>query len=576
MLIESNSVREIEVNSSADSLIVSEPAKGRIINQIGGSFELATIYNQAIAMMRDLELFHVTRQETVDGVVLTFLCNYWRIDRHDDGSVVCFTLNLKSRKWVKVQNFEHWPSIPVWPLNRTNSGNTWKMLYTYVFWDVMRHKGFDAYEKTEPKLFKQLKLKIMNEVRKENKVGPIKALPKKIDEWMEYEIKDRMPYLPSQKLEALFNHQFINYRYDKFDGARYALVKHVFNGVIEKSLFRKILCTHWNSLSLRQYLAYASHRDSVLRIISERKSLFPLLWRIPHESWGNPSCMSRQNLASTTESLSPVGYKWLHDTSVVVTSSKHVCENLQIANLLGLIKVDDKIPVALWYKLLQIDRRLRQRIENMNAHVDLPERQMIRLFELYAKQALDVRKTHGYKAFKGFLAEARDTQNIEQHRCEITEILDFLIFQGFKAGFPHKNSTWNSISRQSMVWHDELEKKRLGEDFSWSDPYFEALQYPVNKIQIKPLLSKYELFEEGQAMHHCIVTYADECSDGQYRVFSLTTVNDETNRSTLGLYRDGKCWKIDQHKTYCNQAVSHAHADLGKEICKVYNQRMKR
>ena len=203
MLIESNSVREIEVNSSADSLIVSEPAKGRIINQIGGSFELATIYNQAIAMMRDLELFHVTRQETVDGVVRTFLCNYWRIDRHDDGSVVCFTLNLKSRKWVKVQNFEHWPSIPVWPLNRTNSGNTWKMLYTYVFWDVMRHKGFDAYEKTEPKLFKQLKLKIMNEVRKENKVGPIKALPKKIDEWMEYEIKDRMPYLPSQKLEAL-------------------------------------------------------------------------------------------------------------------------------------------------------------------------------------------------------------------------------------------------------------------------------------------------------------------------------------------------------------------------------------
>lgn len=563
-----SSLAEIDCQPITTLNVVSRSSIKRI-KQIGGSSELAIIYNRAIALMRELEMFHVTRQESVDGVVRTYLCNYWRIDRHGDGSVVCFTLNLKTRKWVQVNNFEDWPSIPFWPLNRTKSENTWQMLYTYVFWEAMRYNGFEKYEKTEPKIYKQLKLKIMNEVRKENKVGPVKALPRKFDYWMESQIMERMPSLPSQKLEALFNHQFITCRYDKFDGVRYALVKHIFNGVLEKSLFRKVLCTHWNSLSLRQYLAYASHRESVLQIISERKSLFPLLWRIPHENWSNPSCLSRQNIASTAESLTPVGYKWLHDTSVVVTSSDHLRNNLHIANLLGLIKVDDKIPVALWYKLLQIDRRLRNRMEN---GIDVPERQMIRLFEQYAKQALCVRKTHGYKAFKGFLSEDNAGHNVNQPVVEIDEILDYLIFQGFQAGFPHKNSTWNSLSRQSLEWHEELEKRKLGKDFSWSDSLSERVPQSINGIQITPLLSLYELYEEGRAMHHCIVSYANECDDGQYRVFSLTSTNDESNRSTLGLYREGKKWRIDQHKSYCNGAVDKEHADLGGVICKMYNQ----
>ena len=439
----------------------------------------------------------------------------------------------------------------------------------------MNYLGFSAYKKREKTQSKQLRLNLMNEIRKEMRVGPIKSLPRRKDSWMETQIDRRMPSLPSGQVEYVFAYQFIYPNNSKVkdirEGTRRAFVRDLFHIVIEQDLFRKILCVHWNSLSLREYVQYAAHRDSVLRVIHERKPLFPLLRYIPSEKWGLSDCLSRKNITdfddedksaeSSADVLTPAGYKWLHSASVAITSSKLLSRSPTIANRMGLVKIQDHIPVALWKKLIQLDHRFRGMRGNKQ-HDAL----LVRFYELFAKHAIQIRSCDGYQKYKKFVYLSQwDDDPMD------FELVDWLRQQGLSEGFPKKNSTWNSLIKQSDSWHREIQMKKLGTDFSWDDEMGLLLTETINNLHVKPLLSLYALFDEGRDMHHCVASFAQDCQNGVYRVFSLTSVDDATQRSTLGIFKERGHWYIDQHKGYCNAKVNDAHAKAGIQICKLYD-----
>jgi len=44
---------------------------------------------------------------------------------------------------------------------------------------------------------------------------------------------------------------------------------------------------------------------------------------------------------------------------------------------------------------------------------------------------------------------------------------------------------------------------------------------------IKELLTTEELWEEGKAMHHCVASYSNYCSNGTSAIYSMTSQTDE-------------------------------------------------
>jgi len=68
-----------------------------------------------------------------------------------------------------------------------------------------------------------------------------------------------------------------------------------------------------------------------------------------------------------------------------------------------------------------------------------------------------------------------------------------------------------------------------------------------------PLESTRDLVDEGEAMHHCVSTYALQCELGEYQVYSVRHVRDGRRVATLGLERHGCGWIVDQLKGYANR-----------------------
>lgn len=75
----------------------------------------------------------------------------------------------------------------------------------------------------------------------------------------------------------------------------------------------------------------------------------------------------------------------------------------------------------------------------------------------------------------------------------------------------------------------------------------------IDGVRYKLLRSPYQLWEEGNIMHHCVASYHYRVKEGNYLVFNLTDF--EKKRSTLGLYKNDKNVVVDQHYMNWNEEV---------------------
>ena len=127
---------------------------------------------------------------------------------------------------------------------------------------------------------------------------------------------------------------------------------------------------------------------------------------------------------------------------------------------------------------------------------------------------------------------------------------------------------WKSGWR--CIWRKFL--KRTGERDSKAEWESMVSDICFSGMQVTPLTSSRELCVEGMKMKHCVSTYAKECRDGSYRVFSIRDKRSKKRVATAGLKMQDSFWRLDQVKGPDNGPVSTELEALSKSLAQFYQQ----
>lgn len=100
---------------------------------------------------------------------------------------------------------------------------------------------------------------------------------------------------------------------------------------------------------------------------------------------------------------------------------------------------------------------------------------------------------------------------------------------GFSKAVSSPNCSWASLMRKQSEWHrtqlDTIMASRIG---GWK-PLLDALALSDGKHHAIELSSAQALHDEGQAMRHCVGSYASNCASGSSAIFSILSKNHEGN-----------------------------------------------
>ena len=96
------------------------------------------------------------------------------------------------------------------------------------------------------------------------------------------------------------------------------------------------------------------------------------------------------------------------------------------------------------------------------------------------------------------------------------------------AQFTMKGRSATKLLRQVEAWHGHLSREEYVNFQSWQPcgirPWeLEDEMDELGKVRwtVQELLSSWELAAEGRAMHHCVVSYSDQCADGNTAIWLI-------------------------------------------------------
>jgi len=127
---------------------------------------------------------------------------------------------------------------------------------------------------------------------------------------------------------------------------------------------------------------------------------------------------------------------------------------------------------------------------------------------------------------------------------------------------------WPYLEKQSAVWHGQNPARNLydviaSDNLSWDCILAEYLAqgfkvFPASgHYKIVPLTTARLLFDESDAMHHCVFTYVEYCMDGSTRIFSVRLAQSNKRFATAELNRSVGGWKLIQLKGKSNRELIH-------------------
>lgn len=131
---------------------------------------------------------------------------------------------------------------------------------------------------------------------------------------------------------------------------------------------------------------------------------------------------------------------------------------------------------------------------------------------------------------------------------------------------PICSTTWGGLIRASHRWHREMNQNRYKQMWEHrlhtTGGYYAAWTSPVPQLQageyhLIPILDELGLLEESRAMQHCVYTYAKLCINGDTRIFSVWTKEEEGEKperaatTQMDLTSTG-VWRETQTKTAQN------------------------
>ncbi|MEO9571848.1 MAG: PcfJ domain-containing protein [Polaribacter sp.] len=116
---------------------------------------------------------------------------------------------------------------------------------------------------------------------------------------------------------------------------------------------------------------------------------------------------------------------------------------------------------------------------------------------------------------------------------ELDKILEFLMFKYREnKKFSMKNRKQRALLQQALEWEKNVYASNIGEILRWEasgiTPLYQEKTENGKKVVYKTveLLNSIALFDEGNAMHHCVAEYDEDCSEGVSTIFSLQRVSE--------------------------------------------------
>lgn len=182
---------------------------------------------------------------------------------------------------------------------------------------------------------------------------------------------------------------------------------------------------------------------------------------------------------------------------------------------------------------------------------------------------------------------------------QVAPVLDYLRRGIGEGDVPLKGRTWKSVTRRMELWHNELHQQRLDTQ-KMSSPYgirekykpmmvmaksengkaknrpveglitkMGALKgYPGYMVTITQILSRLELYREGNDMDHCVASYHSGCAAGTKSIWSLRVWNGDDEKRLLTIELHHECRTVVQVRGKCNRRAKYEEMAIVEEWAK--------
>ncbi len=240
-----------------------------------------------------------------------------------------------------------------------------------------------------------------------------------------------------------------------------------------------------------------------------------------------------------------------------------------------------------WYKLLDQFLEIGEPVNKLSSALILTQ-SAIQLIELYRDELIKpprFRTRLNFDEFdlhlietddfswmddggKSYLAAIRDIPLTTQYDDlpHFYSVLDWFVATKPVLDNNQIKQGWNCLEKLSEEWHLHQDSYGLYEEYideypSWTcfvsdrpEEWLSAIQ-PNQIYKFIPLITPHQLLEESILMHHCVVTYLDDCISGNVRIFSVLASSNNERIATLELTNRTGLWKVAQLKGKHNQEL---------------------
>ena len=154
------------------------------------------------------------------------------------------------------------------------------------------------------------------------------------------------------------------------------------------------------------------------------------------------------------------------------------------------------------------------------------------------------------------------------------------VHQAVTDGVAVRATTWAGLHKASDDWHrrtaeqlrDKQRRKLTAEKevSSWNSL---VPRQQVGRFTVTPLISPFDLIDEGGLMRSCVADYAPSCESGETRIFHIEDEVGESATCEIGLIdlnRDE--WSLMQIAGPSNARVSPAMERAGKRVLELYKR----
>ena len=123
-------------------------------------------------------------------------------------------------------------------------------------------------------------------------------------------------------------------------------------------------------------------------------------------------------------------------------------------------------------------------------------------------------------------------------------------------GLTMKGRNPEALLDQVQRWHQDLNRTPYGRsDFNWPSCGINGFEHKEKDdlYSVVELLSSRDLRDEGNAMHHCVASYAESCNRGDRAIYSLTRTDKEETVREVTIEVDVRSKCIQQVRRKCNE-----------------------